>query len=211
MTDQSRADRVYEELKEEIESLALPPGTVLREVELAERFSVSRTPVRDALRWLEGEGLISSVGRRGTIVANVSYQEALQAYEIRELIEPFAAAQAARNTAFHAEIRRYLDRPDDAEGLSSAHARKTREDADREFHSLVARAAHNPLIGKVVADMRSRMRRVFISSNKDDYWLGKDQHDEILRAILAGDEAGAADAMRRHLVSARNRLMQMRP
>jgi len=207
------AERVYRELKDEIEFLLLAPGAALREQDLARRFGVSRTPVRDALRWLEAEGLVETVGRRTTLVANVSLREAFEAYEIRELIEPFAAAEAARTRQCRPEIAAMLDRLDRlAEEPADAAGRAEREEIDRTFHALIAEAAGNQMIGKVVAAMRSRMRRVFVRAGQGGgYSRGRQEHRDILTAILDGDAARAEEAMRAHLRSSKTRLMQFRP
>jgi DNA-binding GntR family transcriptional regulator len=89
------AQTVYADLRGQILSGALPPGTPLREIALAERFGVSRTPVREALRRLEQARLLAP-GGRGMQVRAIEPHEVVQVYDMRVLLEAEAAGQAAR-------------------------------------------------------------------------------------------------------------------
>lgn len=202
------ADRVYYQLKEQIDSLKLLPGVPLREVELSRAFRVSRTPIREALRRLHAEGRVVIVGGRGASVGSVSLRELLEAYEIRELLEPFAAVNAARRGIDSVEVQRFIDRSERVTDTpSTAEELAQREAVDQDFHALITRVAGNELLARIVLDMHSRIRRVFAHlGGGGRFREGRQEHLQILRAIQNYDENLAAELMRTHLQKSKSRL-----
>ena len=95
---QSSGTEAYKLLLQAIEAGTLSPGTRLREVELAQRFKISRTPVREALKRLESQGLVAHEPHYGAMVAKIDYGQIVELYQYRELLE----AEAARLAAIHA-------------------------------------------------------------------------------------------------------------
>src|SRR4051812_40979771 len=91
------AHSIYATLKERIVTFQLKPGDALQEVQLAEVFNVSRTPIREALRMLTREGLVELLPRQGARVAVLSIKDLLDAYEVRLYLEPPAIRKAAHN------------------------------------------------------------------------------------------------------------------
>ena len=87
---------VYEELKRQIMIGEIPPGTRMMEVELADDMGVSRTPIREAIRKLEKEGLVSIEPRRGAYASDVSIKDMVDVLEVREFLEGMAAGLAAK-------------------------------------------------------------------------------------------------------------------
>ena len=102
--DSSRGEWAYGRLKMEIANGTMGPGSRVRENEIAERLSISRTPVREALRRLEAEGLIVHVPHQGAIIAELDHQAVIELYDMRETLEGTAARYAARH-ASEAEIQ----------------------------------------------------------------------------------------------------------
>ena len=92
------SERLRESIEEEIATGRLPPGSRLDEVDLAARFGVSRTPVREALNLLLGEGLIESGLRRGAVVAQITPQRLLEMFEVMAELEAMCARLAVRRT-----------------------------------------------------------------------------------------------------------------
>ena len=90
----STADRIYNELKQDIMWGNVPPGSLLSEIRLDDHFGASRTPVRQALSMLAKDGLITTLPQRGHLVRTVSISEMLDAFRLREILEVEAAAQA---------------------------------------------------------------------------------------------------------------------
>ena len=140
MTD---AKAVYRQLRDEITGGALPPGSPLREIPLAERFGVSRTPVREALRRLEHDRLLVP-GDRGMVVRAIDPHEVIQIYEMRIVLEAEAAGHAARDrrTADLVSLEGLLERdrtlvdPEDSIRIRT----------NLEFHTAIWRATHNPVL-----------------------------------------------------------------
>jgi DNA-binding GntR family transcriptional regulator len=210
MTTSSRTDAqsVYHALRAEIVAGALPPGSPLRELALAERFGVSRTPVREALRRLEQDRLLVP-GSRGMVVRAVDPQEVVQVYDMRVLLEAEAAGQAARarDTADLLRLEgllardRDLTEPDDA----------TRTRTNLEFHAVVWRATHNA----VLVDLLERLTTHLVHAPRSTLSVGDrwrtalDEHANLIEAIRDGDEAGARELARAHMNTAREIRLQL--
>ena len=92
-------DSVYLKLRQEIVSARLPPGYLLREAELAARFGVSKTPLREAFVRLEKDGFVEIAPYRSAVVRGYSRQDLREIYEVRELLEGLCAREAALNIA----------------------------------------------------------------------------------------------------------------
>jgi len=188
----------YDQLFDAIESGALKPGDRLLETDLAARFGVSRTPVREAIRRLEAEGIVTHLPRVGAAVRTLGQQEIVELYEMRIVLETTAATMAAKH-ASDAEIRT----------LQSLNAQMTGNASDpvkvaklnRRFHHCIMQAARNQflahsyhalshaliLLGKTTLETDARVARV------------TQQHDAIIAALLSGDGAAAASEMRSHM------------
>ena len=94
----NQSQRAYEQLRDEIVQWELPPGTHLNEVPLAERLSVSRTPLREAVQRLARDGLVTTIPGRGALVAQLALQDVVHLFQMREALEPYAARLCARNS-----------------------------------------------------------------------------------------------------------------
>jgi DNA-binding GntR family transcriptional regulator len=94
----SRAERIHRELRVSITLGELRPGAVIVEGALAEQFGASKTPVREALRQLQHEGLVNVLPRKGYVVSSFGLDELLDVYALRSLLQPPLAAAAARNS-----------------------------------------------------------------------------------------------------------------
>jgi DNA-binding GntR family transcriptional regulator len=213
MTRSSLVDSVYRSLKNSIISLEAPPGTPLREAEVAEAHGASRTPVREALRRLQAEGLVTIVPGRGAAVASLSVSEVLDAYEIRELLEPYAVVQAVRKGIDPARARSLLERVkrryDDPQTLEEIAENNV---IDTEFHMLIAEASGNELLAKVLLDMRHRMERVLAHiGGGGRFRAASEEHQAILEAMLRGDGREAAEIMRVHLQNSKARMLDIPP
>jgi DNA-binding GntR family transcriptional regulator len=199
MTD---AKAVYRTLRAEIRAGALPPGSPLREIPLAERFGVSRTPVREALRRLEQDRLLVAA-ERGMVVRVIDPQEVVQIYDLRVLLEAEAAGQAARDrrTADLVRLEGLLDRdrglaePDDSARIRT----------NLEFHGALWQATHNP----VLVDLLERLTTHLVHAPHStlsvaDRWReALDEHACILEAVRNRDERTARDLAAAHMSTAR--------
>ena len=197
----TRKDRVYQSIKDRILSRVLAGGTVLQEAELAKDLGVSRTPVREALRLLEKEGLVTITAGRGAFVSSHSWKEVDEICVIREVVE----ALATRLVAHRLEKKQiegleqllYKARQDLARGDYEAVM-----EADVIFHdTLNNQCGNNKLIGIIeVMTNQSRLNelRILTSRLPGHLELSLQEHGEILEAIRARDGDRAERAMREH-------------
>jgi DNA-binding GntR family transcriptional regulator len=212
----TKADEIALVLEDEIVSGAIEPGVVLRQEQLSERFGVSRTPIREALRRLAALGLVSFVPNRGVRVRTLSREELREAFLVRAELESLATELATpRMTADD------LRRLDEAELRFSvltlelrAKARSGVEDnalaiewmkANYAFHDVIYASAGSPYVERVAKGAR----RTFIGqitwvarAELDDLYARNDeQHRAIREAIAAGSASGARVLAREHVLS----------
>lgn len=176
------------------------PGDRLVEAELAERFGVSRTPVREALQRLETQSMLSRDGR-SMIVASLDHNQLAELYVVRAELEGLAARLAAKH-ATPEEIRVMSDMVEadqelvnDPDGLSRA---------NRRFHKQIHLASHNRYLVQQL-DLVHRSMALLASTSLAAEGRGEAalaEHAEIVRAIAAGDGAAAQAALRAHISKA---------
>jgi DNA-binding GntR family transcriptional regulator len=180
----------------------IPPGARLGQVELAEQLGISRTPVREALRRLTGEGLAEFVPNRGFRAASPSIDDVLRRLEVRALVEPGIARLAAerRTDADLERLHEAIDREEAAEARIAAH------DASRDFHILLARASGNRELVAVLEAMWivEIGRRLLAARATSAEWCSFDvaEHREIAAAVAARDGDRAARLMGEHVAEA---------
>lgn len=197
---QTVAEGVYQHLRLELLTGRLAPGQWLREQEIAESLSVSRTPVREAVRQLAQEGLLQIEANRGVRVRGLSLEEAVATYEVRSNLESMAASLAARNidAAARAELQRHLRAMEAVDPEDQAEHIRT----DNEFHALVARLSGNPVLEDLVEKLSERVMRVkILTRDVNVSAVARAQHARIVEAISRGDEKAAAEAMSKHVLT----------
>jgi DNA-binding GntR family transcriptional regulator len=193
----------YEEVRQRILVGTLEPGQALAQSQLAAELGVSLTPMREALRRLDAEGLVFIDAHRNARVATLSAHEARHLFEVRERMDPMAAALAAERRT-----------PADIAGIESA-AAQLRPLADgtdldalsahREFHRAIYAASHNDLLISLLEglwDKADRYRQVGLRARDDsaaERSRVNQEHDEIMRAVIDGDAALAEDRMLAHV------------
>lgn len=204
----SLGNSVYNELRQRIIDGDLKSGERLREVELASTLGVSRTPVREAIKRLESEGFASYVSSRGAIVAELTPDQAVELYAVREILEGAAARFAAQH-ASAAEIqllRDLLAVQKDADGEAEEQSK-----INRRFHQTIYRAAHN----RYLLDILSRSQDYMVLLHKTTYNApGRNEtayheHIAIVEAIENRNAAGAEKAAREHIQEAQRIRMML--
>jgi DNA-binding GntR family transcriptional regulator len=179
-------DHVRSVIFEAILTGVLAPGERLMVDDVAEHFGVSKIPVREALKSLESDGWVEIRPRRGTFVKPLSETELRQVFEMRRVLEPYSARLAAqrRSAAQLAELEALV-----AEGLQGIHAgdvaRTTR--ANSRFHSVMAEAMNNDLMGGAISNLESRLRRYFMAVEWQQRAESMAQHQAIFEAIRDKD------------------------
>ncbi len=188
----------YERLRDEIGSGALKPGARLTETELAERLRISRTPVREAIRRLEVEGLVVHQPRTGAVVRSLDYSEVMELYEMRAVFEGAAARLAARGASpvelqeLQAINREMAAATGDADGLARL---------NRQFHARLFDVARNRFLSRSVATAESALLLLGPSGmgSPERAEEAVAEHEAVLKAIEDRDGARAEALMRGHM------------
>jgi DNA-binding GntR family transcriptional regulator len=191
------SDAAYARLRDWILDGTLAPGEALRDEALGEALGMSRTPIREALRRLEEEGLVVSTATRRTHVSPVTVKQAREVYPIMATLEGFAVRLAAPQMdadaldamrAANARLAEALAIPDAGEATA----------ADEAVHmAFVTRCGNDELIA-VLEDLRSKVRRierVFWGTDETDRTPSVHDHAALIDALVAGDVAGAEQAL----------------
>ena len=196
-------DVVFESLREGILEGKLSPGQRLMEVQLAEQLGVSRTPVREAIRKLELEGLVVMLPRKGAYVANMSLKDIIDVLEIRASLEGLSAYLAAERIneedikkleKIAQEFKEHAD-DGDVEGLLKM---------DVEFHECIFNATNNKKLHQLINSLWEqvyRFRVTYISDYDSSVNIIK-EHELILEAIIKGDSELAKRYATEHIEKA---------
>jgi DNA-binding GntR family transcriptional regulator len=194
-------ERIRGQLEREIEAGRLAPGCALDEIELARRFEVSRTPVREALLMLAAQKLVSIVPRSGVYVHRPTASELVALLECLGEFEGVAARLAALRMG-EPERRALMTAHKKALARANAGDVPGYETANLLFHELIQAGSANPLVAEQVRGVRRRLstfrRRVLDTPGR--LVRSRKEHERIVAAILAGDGDAAADAMREHIL-----------
>lgn len=188
----------YTLILEAIESGLYKPGDRLVESELAERLGVSRTPVREALQRLETQAMLTRDGR-SLIVASLDHNQLAELYAVRSELEGLAARLAARN-ATPEELRVLRSMVEEDRGLVGGDPRALSR-ANKRFHKQIHLASHNRFLVQqldlVHRSMALMANTSFAAEGRD--LVALDEHDQIVRAIEAGDGEAAYQALKAHI------------
>lgn len=183
--------RVHGAILRRIENGELGPGTRLREEEVARRHGVSRTPVREAFRWLQAEGLVTVLPHVGAQVSDITLAEIDELFEIRGALEVLAVQRAARNA--DARLRQGL-RTQLRRCEAAVSGRGDRLIAENErLHSLMYEAARSPQLVQLIESLGTRLRRARVASLSlaDRPAQALDEHRALAAAVIARDVAKA--------------------
>lgn len=191
---------VYEELKKQILTGAIVPGTRMMEIDLAEKMDVSRTPVREAIRKLEIEGLVTIEPRKGAYASDISVKDMLDVLEVREDIEGLAAALTARRITDE-EIEE-MEAANEAY-FNAVHTGDTEEiiRTDESFHKTIVKITGNKTLVSMMENLQElaiRFRYLYYDDFSRYENMPK-EHEEIIRAIKTGDEEKARQVSKEHV------------
>ncbi|MEU5976703.1 GntR family transcriptional regulator [Streptomyces sp. NPDC047315] len=197
----SRTQYVLDAVRHAVLTGDLRPGQALVESELAARFGVSKTPVREALKTLAGTGLVVISQYKGVTVRTVDAAMAHEVYDVRLLLEPEALRRTVQRAgppaaaAVWASAAAALDRADAAEDAAE------RSLANRDFHGSLYRSCGNPLLVRILDDLRDQAALVTSAAwAAAPSWAAEAaEHREILRRAVDGDGPGAARALHDHV------------
>src|SRR5580700_2899652 len=200
----TRAEELRLQLADEIVRGALPPGAALDETDIAQRFKVSRTPVREALRQLVASGLIDARAHRGAVVARPSIERLTGMFEAMAELEALCAGLAAERMtpierhgleAVHEELR----------VLSHAGNPDRFHEVNERFHNAIYAGSQNGYIAEITLATRVRVQPFRRAQFRNLGRLAKShqEHDLVVTAVMRGDRDGAMRAMRDHIITVR--------
>jgi DNA-binding GntR family transcriptional regulator len=194
----------YEELRRRILAGELVQGQSISQEQLAAELGVSTTPLREALRRLDAEGLVTLESHRDARVSSLNAEEARSLFEVREKLDPLATALAAQRRTEQdvVSIKAALS---ELEPLRSGQSDVQALLVHREFHRAVYTASHNPLLMSLLEglwDKADRYRLVGLKSKRDsdtDSERVRQEHIAIAESVIAGDAGAAEKVMMQHV------------
>lgn len=201
-------DRIYDRLRKAILTGELAAGTPVIEAEMAARLGASRTPLREALRRLEAEGLLEPRGLRGTVVRELREEDVECIFEIREALESLAARRAAR-TIKPAQLEK-LD--ECVAGMNAAvDDPGEMERQDTAFHDLVLNAANGERLKRMLSELREELiaYRFLALSDLARRRATVAERRAIAAALRAHDERAAAQLTAAHIANARAAVLEL--
>ncbi|MBU2980193.1 GntR family transcriptional regulator [Lentibacter algarum] len=201
LSDKNR-NSPYEQIRSAIRTGKLKPGSRVTETHLAEWLNVSRTPIREAILMLEQDGLFQYAPRQGLIVSILNYEDVVELYAMREVLEGAAASLAAKY-ASDAELS-ILNEVLEAEQSYTGDDQTQVVSLNRQFHQIVCFAAHNQFLIKSLGALDDSMMLLGPTTLAvaDRHASALDEHSQIVAAIEARDAEAAEKAARNHIRSA---------
>jgi DNA-binding GntR family transcriptional regulator len=192
--------RAYDFLREAILSNRLPPGSELNEVALAARLGVSRGPLREAIRHLTAEGLVTERPRRSAIVSELSREEFIEAYQVREALE-IMAVRLAVDRIDEDEIARLHELIAEMTDAAERNDAVAFFDANARFHQLLVQTSGNHKLLEIHQQLAGQMGRYQMPSLALRGSLHRSiaEHGAIVRAISSRDAEHAADLISKHI------------
>ena len=194
------ADRVYQNLRHSIMNFELYPGTRVTETELAQRFGVSRTPIREALQRLSVEGYLTIRPKHGCYIRNLDVFELAEYYDVRVALEVEAIELMGRRIPYRdlADLAHTWDPKRLQFGDSGTEKLK---DAEEDFHVRLAELGGSPILLKYLKDVNNHIRilRRLGFPDRDSVVSTYQEHYEICQRILMGDIAEACRLIRTHI------------
>ncbi|MGD6741397.1 GntR family transcriptional regulator [Streptomyces sp. BH106] len=197
------ADAIYLALKSAIQTGQLAPGAHLVEDTIREQYQVSRTPVRNALRRLSDDGLVTIEANRGAFVASWTSDDAAEVMAIRAMLEPYAAQLAAqrRTSGQLDQLTKLCDAMEACERIRGDRFRDELARQNHELHQLVLECAASPRLYNIAANLTRAPLMLGSFQFYDDLQLQRSlqDHRQLVTAIAAHDSATARAVMEAHL------------
>ncbi len=193
-------DVVFNTLRQAILTGEFMPGERLMEVSLANRLGVSRTPVREAIRKLELEGLVVMVPRKGAEVARITVGDLKDVLEVRCHLEEFAATIACDRITEEEKKELKMALKAFEKAIEQKDLKRIAE-RDVEFHDVIFKATKNKRLLQIINNLREQIYRYRIEYIKDFGYHGVlvSEHRKIMEAIFKGDKETAEQIMRAHI------------
>ena len=192
---------VYDELKSRILTGQIAPGERMMEEETSKDLGVSRTPVREAFKRLEKEGLVEIKPRRGAFATQISKKDLIEILDIREVLETMAAEQACVNMkkAQKDKLKSIAEKHRDAVADNDF---TKMVDYDTEFHEVLVEGSNNKTLINFIEQLSElvlRFRYVFYENQKRPQKVAE-EHARIMEAIMSGDSETAGAETKNHIM-----------
>ena len=193
-------DVVFQTLRKAILKGELKPGERLMEVQLANRLGVSRTPIREAIRKMELEGLVTMIPRRGAEVAEITEKNMRDVLEVRRALEELAV-KIACDKITEGELKELAVVAKKFRDVMYCDNLMQITEADVEFHEIIYRATGNMRLIQILSNLREQMYRYRVEYLKDynSHGILAEEHDEIVNALCARDKVRACRAVIAHI------------
>lgn len=203
-------EEVAERLRQRIFAHELPPGTWIDEQKLAEQYGISRTPLREALKVLASEGLVTLKPRRGCYVTEITAQDLDDIFPIMAMLEGRCAYEAV-NKASTADVDGLAEIHEALEQAARDKAVDRFFEANQEFHRRIQELSGNRWTLQVIQDLRKvlKLSRMHSLSLEGRLEQSLNEHRGIMAAIRAGKAEAAQQAMHDHLLSGRQALAKI--
>lgn len=202
-------DVVFNTLRQAILKGELKPGERLMEIALAERLGVSRTPIREAMRKLELEGLVVMIPRRGAQVANITEKDLNDVLEVRIALENMAIEKACKRMTDEEMGRLWLAAKEFERTMAEGDLVRLAE-ADVAFHEIIYQASDNRRLNQVLNNLREQIYRYRVEYLKDEDTRNVlvKEHEELTRAIKERDVKRAQEISFEHIENQRKAIIQ---
>jgi DNA-binding GntR family transcriptional regulator len=200
---------VFNTLRQAILAGELRPGERLMEIHLAERLGVSRTPIREAIRKLTAEGLVSMVPRKGATVAQITEKNLRDVLEVRRNLDTFAVELACERIT-EAQIQELENKIIFFEQATKEKNVKEIAEADVELHNFIVRVTGNDRLAELVKNLSEQVYRYRFEYIKDEttHNILVKEHREIYECMKKRNAACAKEAMRRHITNQENGIIK---
>lgn len=201
----TRAEELRLQLADEIVRGTLVPGTALDEITLADRFHVSRTPVREAIRLLAASGLVEVRAHRAAVVVRPSANQLADMFESMAELEALCAGFAAERMT-RAERRTLENIHDELRVMIQSGDPQRYHEVNEAFHNSIYTGAHNTYLAEITLSTRARVQPFRRAQFRNLGRLAKShiEHDRVVQAILRGEQSIAGSAMYAHIVTVRD-------
>ena len=193
-------DVVFNTLRQAILRGELKPGERLMEIQLANKLGVSRTPIREAIRKLELEGLVLMIPRKGAEVAEITEKNMLDVLEVRRALEELAVKLACERIT-EEEIQELKDAADAFQKILSEKDLTKIAEADEAFHDVIFKSTGNDRLIQLLNSLREQMYRYRLEYLKREEYHPQllEEHQQIIDRITRKDQSEAAELIDRHI------------
>ena len=204
----SLTHRIYDNLKEDIINLKFKENSIITEKELAKKYKVSKSPVREALRKLNLEGFIEILPRKGYFVTSISVEDLKNIFQIRMILEVGASEIAIENASLN-DIKKLKEIANTKIKTINAKSYIEYSEINFQFHLLIAKLTNNNMLANMIEGVLNQLRRVLYRDLRNlDFENMKNEHLKIVDAIEKKDISLAGRVMKEHLLDAKKRIFE---